>query len=272
MNLRKVMITVIVAICIFSLVYAIYLVVNKNKTGNISNIIEDDIIQAVEFDDLFDNKMNYQNYEVGNENKINTTKELVYTAYSQNQAYEGKYDINVNLPIININNIKVREINREIITVFGEKAENIIASSDKENMQNTIYTVEYTAYLNSNILSLVIKATLKEGNNAQRVIIKSYTYNISSNEEIPLETMIEIKELNPTAVKNQIVKTIQESVAKNANLSALGYNIYQRDLNSDIYEIKNSNNYFLGPDGTIYIIYAYGNTRYTSEKDIVVIK
>ena len=58
----------------------------------------------------------------------------------------------------------------------------------------------------------------------------------------------------------------------NANLSALGYNIYQRDLNSDIYEIKNSNNYFLGPDGTIYIIYAYGNTRYTSEKDIVVIK
>ena len=236
------------------------------------NYVEENKTKTIELDELFDNKMNYQNYEVGNENKIYATEELVYTGYTQTKTSDGKYDINVNLPIINLNNAKIREINMEIITTFGQKAETIIANANKENAQNTIYTVEYTAYLNKNILSLVIKSTLKEGSNSQRVIIKAYTYNISSNEVIPLDTMLEIKKLNETDVKYEIRKVIEQSIAQKSSLKSLGYNIYERDINSDIYLIENSNNYFLGPEGTIYIIYAYGNTRYTSENDVVVIK
>ena len=38
---------------------------------------------------------------------------------------------------------------------------------------------------------------------------------------------------------------------------------------SDIYTVANSENFFLGENGKLYIIYAYGNQNFTSEMDIV---
>ena len=52
----------------------------------------------------------------------------------------------------------------------------------------------------------------------------------------------------------------------------MGYQVYKRDLKSDIYKAENVDNYFLGPNGSIYIIYAYGNTNFTTECDIIFIK
>lgn len=50
----------------------------------------------------------------------------------------------------------------------------------------------------------------------------------------------------------------------------MGYsNIYTRDLNNDMYKIANSKTFFLGENGKLYIIYAYGNQNFTSEMDIV---
>ena len=50
----------------------------------------------------------------------------------------------------------------------------------------------------------------------------------------------------------------------------MGYNeIYVRDLTSDIYSVDNAGAYFLGPNGNLYIVYAYGNSEFTSEMDIV---
>ena len=273
MNSRKIIIIVIITVCILSLAYGIFFEIDKiNRGNNPKNETEIETDEKYNFDDLFDNSIHFQNYNFRNEYKADTAKELVYSVYSFNEKKDGKYDIKVELPYINLNSSKVYDINTEIILTFGQKVQSILANADKENSENIIYTVEYTAYLNENILSLVIRATLKEGNNAQRDIIKAYTYNVSSNEVIPLKTMIEIKELDELQVKNQIIKVVQEGIDKTQNLIALGYNIYQRNLSSDIYELENSNNYFLGPDGRIYIIYAYGNMNYTSEKDVVVIK
>lgn len=278
MDVRKAIIIVIIAVCVFALGYGVYYQISRtNNRTSINtefenNEAENNNTENYDFDTLFDNNMNYQNYSYGSEYKSDTSKDLVYTVYKFSEINEGKYDINVELPLINLRNSKANDINREIILTFGQKVQSIITNADKGNTQKTIYTTEYTSYLNENILSVVIRATLKEGSNAQRVIIKAYTYNLSSNEEISLKTMLEIKGLDSNVVKNEIINVVQENEAKNANLVALGYNIYQRDLNSDIYEIENSNNYFLGPDGIMYIIYAYGNTRYTSEKDIVVIR
>ena len=275
MNVRKIFIITIIAVCVFAIVYGMYLLIAGTNSKSLNNRLNDNNnIQSeiANFDELFDNNINYQNFTFRSEYKMDTSKELVYTVYTQNQEYEGKYNINVKLPYININNLKINDINKEIILTFAQKVQSIMANADKENAKNTIYTVEYTAFLNENILSLVIRATLKEGNNAQRVIVKAYTYNLSSNEEISLKTMLEIKGLDQVAVSSKIREVIQESVEKNTNLAALGYNVFQRDINSDIYQLENSNNYLLGPNETIYIIYAYGNTRYTSEKDIVVIE
>ena len=45
---------------------------------------------------------------------------------------------------------------------------------------------------------------------------------------------------------------------------------YTRDYTSDIYNINNVTEYFMGEDNALYIIYAYGNLNHTSEMDIVV--
>ena len=38
-----------------------------------------------------------------------------------------------------------------------------------------------------------------------------------------------------------------------------------------MYKLENTNNYIIGENGLLYIIYAYGNNNYTSEVDIVII-
>ncbi len=125
-------------------------------------------------------------------------------------------------------------------------------------------------YINTNILSLVIKSTLKEGNNPQRVIIQTYNYNLSTNEEVTLAQLLEIKGLQEGTVKNEVTKKVEQANLQAENLNKLGYNIYVRDITSDIYEIKNTTNFILGKDNFLYIIYPYGNSNYTDEMDVIV--
>ena len=271
-DVRKIIIIAIIAICALALAYGIYFqVFVKNKEEHIgkNTVVESPIGETVEFDGLFDNKINYQGYNLNNEIKIDQTKELVYTNYTQTEIYEGKYTMKVNIPVININNENIAKINEEIDAIFQDKVDSVMENRSNENAPYTIYNVDYTAYINENILSLVIRATLKEGDNAQRLIIKSYTYNISTNEQIPLSNMLDIRGKDRIEVEKQIKRTVQEAISQADNLAALGYDVYERDINSQIYTVENSNNYFLGPNGTIYIIYAYGNSNFTSEKDVV---
>ena len=271
-DVRKIIIIAIIAICALALAYVIYFqVFVKNKEEHIgkNTVVESPIGETVEFDGLFDNKINYQGYNLNNEIKIDQTKELVYTNYTQTEIYEGKYTMKVNIPVININNENIAKINEEIDAIFQDKVDSVMENRSNENASYTIYNVDYTAYINENILSLVIRATLKEGDNAQRLIIKSYTYNISTNEQIPLSNMLDIRGKDRIEVEKQIKRTVQEAISQADNLAALGYDVYERDINSQIYTVENSNNYFLGPNGTIYIIYAYGNSNFTSEKDVV---
>lgn len=275
MDVRKIMIIIVAVICIAALGFGIYYEIFKDNikvnqsTNNTAGGTTSS--ETKEFDDLFDNEMNYQGYSVNDQVKIDQTKELVYTNYSLTEIYENKYDIKANIPFININSEKIANINKEINTIFQEKANSIIANKDKGTAAS-IYTVDYTAYLNQNILSIIIKSTIREGGNVQRLIIKAYTYNLSTDEIIPLSNMLEIQAKDTQTVENDIRKVIQESISYTDNLAAIGYTVYERDINSTIYKVENSNNYFLGPNNTIYIIYAYGNSSFTSEKDIVVLE
>ena len=147
-----------------------------------------------------------------------------------------------------------------------DKANDIIVNATN----NTVYTVEYMSYINTNIMSLVIKSTLKEGNNPQRVIIQTYNYNLSTNEEITFAQMLEIKGLQESTLKKTISEKIQKANTEAMKLKNLGYNVYVRDLSSDIYEPKNITNFMLGADNNLYIIYPYGNNNFTDEMDVIV--
>ena len=69
--------------------------------------------------------------EINSTNKLEPTKELVYTTFSLNEIYEGKYEINANIPLININNQNAINIDREILSIFNQKITDILDRSSR---------------------------------------------------------------------------------------------------------------------------------------------
>ena len=215
------------------------------------------------FENIFDNKPEENNqYDT---KKIEENKEVIYTNYSKQEKTDN-YEINVNLPYINIKNRTVQNFNKEITNTFEAKAEEILKSDNK----NMIYTVKYKAKIEKNILSLIIYSDLKQDTNAQRVIVQTFNFNLEENKMLELEDILKIYDLNKNEVQNKINKDIKEEQRKTDDLKELGYNVFSRDLESDIYKIKNIKEFFIY-ENNIYIIFAYGNDSITSEMDLVII-
>ena len=149
---------------------------------------------------------------------------------------------------------------------FEKKAKSILNSKDT----NIIYTVSYSAYISNNILSLVVRSTLKEGGNPQRDIIQTYNYDLTNQKECTIEDMLQMKGIAKKDANQKIKDEIKSAQEKAEELGKLGYSIYPRDYTSDIYNINNVTEYFMGEDNALYIIYAYGNENHTNEMDIVV--
>ena len=268
-NIRKIFIISILAICVIAINLAVYFQItstSKENNGKKEEIVIDRIALTENFTKIFDNTINYQSNTV-NANKKEGLKEIIYTSYSNQDDIENRYKLNVNIPYLNINSTVADTINTEISSLFYNKLNNILLNND----QYVIYSVKYKAYINDNILSLIISATLKEGNNAQREIIKTYNYNLSSNEKLGIREILEYRNLSNDYVQGEILKTIKTAI-ENANVyNQLGYNKYARNIDDDIYKIENTNVYFIGEDKALYIIYPYGNVNYTSELDLLVI-
>ena len=133
-----------------------------------------------------------------------------------------------------------------------------------------VYNVSYQAFINEDIVSVVIKASLKEGNNAERVSIKTYNYSMSADRQVSLEDLINLKKTTAKTVQDTINEDIKIADT-NAKIIAADYgNLYERDLDSDMYKVENASTFFLTDEGYVYIVYAYGNTDYTNEMDIVI--
>lgn len=264
---RKTIFVLLIILFILCIIISIVIeIVESKKTIEPVNIKQTkaEKKQIIEFDHLFEE--NQEKPIIDSKYKNNDSKDVVYTVYENKEKKENEYNIQVSIPEINIKSDKIDKINKEIIDVFKTKAENIIKTINREEV---IYTVEYAQSINSDILSVVIKSTLKEGNNAQRVIVKGYTYNFITNEVLDFKDLILIKQINEKDITKEIKKVIKENIDKSQTLINLGYNVFERNLDDKIYEIENIDNFFYGPNEVLYIIFAYGNNRYTSELDIV---
>ena len=284
MKWRPIIFSVIILICIVSMNYAIYWMITEQGEEEIeSSTVSIDTAAIVnQFNLIFDNTINMQEYNIGSVLKQDNAQELVYTKTNVTEKVEGKYKINVNIPTINIRQSKVDDINEEIQQVFYSKAASLISNENQttlnqlqeqtSNLNTTIYNVQYKAYINSNILSLIIRATLKEGANEQRVIITTYNYNLTTNEEIKLDQLKEIKGISTQTITEEIQKTIKQANEQASNLESLGYSVLYRDPEDEIYDIEKSNdsiNCFLGENSMLYIVYPYGNRENTSEMDLI---
>ena len=266
---------IIYSIAIFACILAIVVVIGIQILGNdvvdnffgVSKITkkteeEEDRLKA-NFDTLFQNQLeNNNSYEV---KKIDENKDIVYTNYENTDKSANNYEMNVNLPYINIKNQSVQDYNENIKNIFQAKAEEVLKSTNS----NVIYTVKYEAYIENNILSLIIYSDLKQDASAQRIIIQTFNFNLETNKELTLEDIIKIYELDEKTVQDKIDNEIKNEEKKAEDLKALGYNVFTRDTKSDMYKIKNATEFFVH-NNNLYIIYAYGNDKLTSERDIVV--
>ena len=268
----KIIYGVIILFCIISIIIAIVLQFTKDdnseETPNLPSLSEEQTMQhETEFDNIFENKVNYLENNSYKITKIEQDKEIIYTGYQDNNKKINDYELDVNIPYINIgNNALIDSYNQEIRDVFETKAKSVL------NTQNSsiIYTVNYSAYISNNILSLVIRSTLKEGSNPQRDIVQTYNYDLETQKECTIDELLELKGISKQEANRKIrdkIKEVQKSVDE---LAQLGYTIYQRNPDDDMYSINNVSEFFLGADNALYIIYAYGNQNHTSEMDIVI--
>lgn len=201
-----------------------------------------------------------------NINKIDNTKDIVCTAVDIKKSETGNYEVNVVLPIININSEVIKKYNKEIQNVFYSKLEDILGTEKK----NIVYSTEFVASINNDMLSLMIRSNLKEGTSAQRTIIQTYNYDIKNDKELTLLEVLKRNGLDENTINKTIKEEIEKSEKKVEDFEQLGYSIYNRNLSDKRYDIKNSKQFYC-TNNTIYILYAYGNEDYTSEVDIVVI-
>ncbi len=217
------------------------------------------------FNSLFQNglKVNSENVNI---EKNREESDLVYSMYKIENTDENYYMVNAVIPTINIKSQKVSELNESIKSEFYDKANNIMRQSD----EFIVYNVTYQAFVNEDIVSVAIKATLKEGNKAEKVSIKTYNYSMSADRQVSLKDLVELKKTTVATVQSTINSEIKTAY-NNAKIIAAEYgNLYERDLNSDIYKVENATTFFLTDDGYVYVIYAYGNKDYTNEMDIVI--
>ena len=226
---------------------------------------EEIVVLKSNFNNLFTNSIiiNSENVRV---DRIEATKDLVYTGYNLVNEDENYYSVNAQIPILNINNDQAKQINAEIKTLFYDQANSIM----RRNEGKTIYTVSYASFVNGNVLSMVIKSTLKEEGKSEKVSVKTYNYSILEHKMVSLDNLIKEKGKTNEEIQNIINEDIKKAY-NNAEIIADQYGtLYQRDLSSDIYKLENAENSFLTRDEYVYIIYAYGNNDYTNEMDIII--
>ncbi len=239
----------VLAIAILSII----IIYNSGKRTNRDKMSEEEPIDKeqleIEFNDLFTNEEN----------------QYVSTLYKIQEEKSGKYKIDAYIPRIHLDNKIDNEVNNEINSSFVNK----ILQVYNDSKIYTILKINYATSIQDNRLSVIIKCSLKEGSNAQRTIIKTYNYDIESKEKIKIVDLIQ--EQKKADLQEEINQKIQLKLKKEATLAEQGYNVYRRDVESDIYKIENANEFYI-KDKILYIIYCYGNNSFTSEVDLIVTK
>ena len=247
----------IVVICVIAIITAVVIQIIKENSNK--NTLDDNKLQEykAKFNSVFQNKINYlenNNYKI---TKVDNSKEIVYVGYEEKKSKVSDYNLNVCIPYINIDNEVIRKYNNEIKDVFEQTAKDVLNSRN----QNIVYTVTYSAYVTNNILSLVIRSTLKQGENPQRDMVQTYNYDLTNKKECTFEDMLNLKKISRQQANSTILSEIKK-VEKQVNERAeLGYSVYKRNSSDSMYNVDNITEFFLGEDDVLDVIFAYGNQQ-----------
>ena len=267
----------IIVICIIAVIVAFYvqfyaridfgeILGFSEKQVNIGNKSDEQVENIkTDFDSIFVNKL-ATIPENTLDKRADKSKDLVYTKSEISENKSNSYDINANIPYINIDNNIIEKYNEEIKSNFEDFVDKAM---DTEN-RNIIYSVEYAASVKDDILSLIIRSNLKQSTSAQRLLIQTYNYDLRNNKEVSLKELLDIEGLDVGIAQTKINDEISRAQKKVQDLNSLGYTVYARDVNDKMYKIENTTEFYIN-DNTLYIIYAYGNENHTSEMDIIIL-
>lgn len=264
-NRMLIMIVSIILVCSIAIAIGVYAqITNKGVIGNSKTDKTDNNYEDLKnnFEEIFTNSVNKEATA-----KLNINyDELLYCRYNIKEE-NTKYSINAKIPEFKGESEKIKKINKEIFDTFAGE---IIKIANNTTSAYTTYNLDYVAYVNNNIISLVIMCKYKNGTTPQRKIIQTYNYNIEKDELLDIEDIIQYKNLNKEEMEKLVKEEIKKVNVQKKNITNEGYNLYLRDENSDIYEIENTPNFFLGKNNYLYLVYAYGNNNYTTETDLII--
>ena len=218
-----------------------------------------------DFNNIFTNDLTGES-SVSNINKKEKNKNLVYTKENINEKDDDTYNIVASIPKINIKSDTAEKINKEIEDTYIDKIDDIIDNAK----EYTDYSVTYKAYINGELLSLIVKETIREGKNVQSAKIATYNYNLKGNKLISIQDVINSKGYKNSDLQKEIDAEIKELNTKDEELKSQYKEMSLRDLSSSMYKIENTENFIVNQDGYLYIIYAYGNTENTNKMDIII--
>lgn len=260
----------ILIICIIGIGIALYLQFFQNEkieiVFGITDTEEEDTYNELKEEfktTLFTNKFeNIQQEELEIE-KIKDEYDIVITAHTYTANEENK-NMNVSVPYINIKKEDTVKFNKKMQETYEKQAKTY---KEQNSTVKVIYTVEYIAYLQDNILSIVIRSEIKEGSKSQKATIETFNYDLINDKEVTINDLLILKNISTNDANSKIKDEIKEIQEQNQALVEQGYNIHQRDYTSEIYDINNASQYFLGKDQMLYVIYAYGNDEYTDNED-----
>lgn len=219
-----------------------------------------------EFNNIFTNDISGQSSKTDIA-KQDDSKELVYTISTVNEKDEEKYNIVANIPTINIDSSEAEKINKEINEMYVKKIEEIMESTQKDYKD---YNITYKAYVNGELLSLIIKETIKEGKNTQSAKINTYNYSLSQNRKVSINNVTEAKGYDNKKLQREIDQEIEDLNKKDEELKNQYTEVRLRDTSNLMYKIENTENFIVNENGYLYLIYAYGNTENTNKIDIII--
>lgn len=272
---RIIIFTIIVIVCVLAIVEAVYIYIFSpdgtiENVGNINVVApEEDKTEILkeQFNTIFKNDLT-SNIDTTQIPKKDNKYNLIYTDYEKVERVTDEYELDVQIPHINIDTSEVSNINNEIDKMFKVKAESII--NEEEPTGNTVYNVKYKAYINNDILSLIIECTLKEKEATQRIIIKTYTYNLKTEKRVTFDEIAKMKNITKKEVEDKIKQEIDSQILMEQSLKEAGYTVFNRYPDSEMYKYDNISSYFLDNENNLYVVFAYGNTNNTSEVDLVI--
>lgn len=263
--------SVIILICVAALFVAIYIQffyqyaeTDPFFTGLVSSEKTQEEITNLKnsFGEIFKNSLS-----VNEEQKDSVDSSIVQTAYQVKNEDDSFYTIDVNVPAIKLNTQVAADLNAEFKNEFYQNALSYMV----QTTQHIYYTVTYQAFYRDNYLSLVIKSSLKEGNNAESVVVRAIVYDTTTNQLVPINTLLEHVGITAKKAQNAIDKEIKSADTRTKTLAAEFGEMFSRNIGGEEYLVENAKNYFLTDKGNLYIVYTYGGEVTTNELDIIIL-